>query len=434
MSLLLDALKRAEQEKLARQAQEAPSEETDAVPAAGQAPARKRSLELERVEASAAPASSPVAAQPGGSAVPAAAKREGARTVFAAKQPAAGIPAAGGSRNKAVIAIVAVALLLLAAGGGYVWYEINGAKTGIARTLGAPSAPRPVTPAPMTPAPLTPAPVAASPVAAPAPVAAAASEPGKAATATAPSSVAGPVPPVSVIKPENLASAPGKSRPQPRAAEQVVMRLLREKSGAKAAPLKLDRTIDPPKVRPDVARGYEALKAGDLAAARASYESAVAADATNLDAHLGLATAAARAGDRAAASRHYRRALNLDPRNPSALAGLAALAEFTRPDGVERQLRADLTQFPQSAALHFTLGNVYASQSRWSEAQAAFFESYRLDPENADTLYNLAVSIDHLGQSKLAADYYRRALAAAGPLGAQFDKGQVSRRLAELKP
>ena len=72
--------------------------------------------------------------------------------------------------------------------------------------------------------------------------------------------------------------------------------------------------------------------------------------------------------------------------------------------------------------------------ARWNEAQAAYFEAYRLDPEAADVAYNLAVSLDHLGQNRLAADFYQRALTASGQQSVQFDKGQVSRRLAELKP
>jgi uncharacterized protein HemY len=126
--------------------------------------------------------------------------------------------------------------------------------------------------------------------------------------------------------------------------------------------------------------------------------------------------------------------LQLDPKNPSAIAGLAAMSDFNRPEGLEEQLRADIARHPQSAALHFTLGNLYASQSRWNEAQAAYFEAYRFDPDSADLSYNLAVSLDHLGQARLAGEFYRRALAASEARSAQFDKGQVSRRIAELKP
>jgi tetratricopeptide (TPR) repeat protein len=238
-----------------------------------------------------------------------------------------------------------------------------------------------------------------------------------------------------MLKPGDGPASASRAKPQPKAAEQLVMSLLKDSADAKPAPpLKLSRTIDPPRVSPDVARGYDALRRGDAAEARKAYEAALAVDPANLDAHLGLATAAARAGDRDTATRHYRRALSLDPKNPTAVAGLAALADLSRPEGLEEQLRADITRYPQSAALHFTLGNLYASQSRWNEAQAAYFEAYRLDPDSADLAYNLAVSLDHLGQVRLAADFYQRALAAANKQAAQFDKGQVTRRIAELKP
>ncbi len=409
MSLLLDALKRAEQEKLARQGQE-PQPAGAAAPDPGAAatldPAPRRKLELEAHDhppaAAAAPATAAAATQ----------EREGAKAVFAAKQPAAPAPSPKG--NKVVLAIVAGALVLLAGGGGYVWYEINKGPSPLVARGPIPAAPRPVTPA-------APAGSPQAGGATPAPAAPAASNDA--------------VPPVAVLKPESAATTPARERPQPKAAEQLVMNLLKQSADARPAPpLKLSRTIVAPRVSPEVAQGYDALKRGDPAAARKSYEAALAADSTNLDAHLGLATAAARTGDRDTATRHYRRALALDPKNPSAVAGLAALADLSRPEGLEGQLRADITRYPQSPALHFTLGNLYASQSRWNEAQAAYFDAYRLDPDSADIAYNLAVSLDQLGQARLAADFYKRALAASETHAAQFDKGQVSRRIAELKP
>ena len=159
MSLLLDALKRAEQEKLARQgtgheqAHAAPAAEPVAPPATPE-PAKRRPLELEshdtppRISPAQAPAPSPAPAT--------ARDREGAKAVFAAKQaaPASAAPAPGG--KKAILAIVIGAVLLAIAGGGYVWYEITRTPGPMARGP-VPSAPRPVTPAPQ------PAPAAATP-------------------------------------------------------------------------------------------------------------------------------------------------------------------------------------------------------------------------------------------------------------------------------
>jgi uncharacterized protein HemY len=80
-----------------------------------------------------------------------------------------------------------------------------------------------------------------------------------------------------------------------------------------------------------------------------------------------------------------------------------------------------------------TLGNLYASQSRWAEAQSAFFEAHRLEPDNADVLYNLAVALDNLNQPRLAADFYRRALTQARGRNVQFDARAAERRAADLK-
>ncbi len=83
-----------------------------------------------------------------------------------------------------------------------------------------------------------------------------------------------------------------------------------------------------------------------------------------------------------------------------------------------------MARHPQSAALHFTLGNLYASQSRWGEAQAEYFECYRLDPSSADFAYNLAVSLDHLGQPQAR----RRLLSQGARRGAQRAAAVRSRR------
>ncbi len=403
MSLLLDALKRAEQEKLARLAQELHAAESAAgeAPAPAPAAAPRRKLELERHEAAAAPEP---ASAPAPSAAAMRREREGAKVVFAAKQ-ADPLPTVREPRgNRTMLAIAGVAVLLVLAGGAYVWYEINATPGSMIGPPRVASAPRPVTPAP-PPSPIT------GTVAPAAPPALSAAAPAPAAPEAAP--------------------AAGKAAPKP--AERVIAGLLKEGAEVPPPPLKLTRTIEVPRVSPDVKRGYDALVQGDADTARRAYEAALAADAANLDAHLGLAAVAARAGERAAAAGHYRRALALDPRNASALAGLAALADFTRAEGLEARLRADISRSPANAALSFTLGNLYASQSRWNEAQAAYFEAYRLDPGSADLAFNLAVSLDHLGQARLAADYYQRALDAARRQAPQFDRAQVSRRLAELK-
>jgi len=97
------------------------------------------------------------------------------------------------------------------------------------------------------------------------------------------------------------------------------------------------------------------------------------------------------------------------------------------------RLAAGIAQNPQSPQLRFALGNLFASQSRWNEAQVQYFEAYRLDPASADLAYNLAVSLDHLQQPRLAAEYYARAIESARSQAAQFDPAAAARRLAQLR-
>jgi aspartyl/asparaginyl beta-hydroxylase (cupin superfamily) len=66
-------------------------------------------------------------------------------------------------------------------------------------------------------------------------------------------------------------------------------------------------------------RAIAALRSGDVAGARAAFSDAVAADARNLDAWLGLAFACAKLGDDTATLAAVDRALQIDPRHLRAL-------------------------------------------------------------------------------------------------------------------
>jgi len=82
--------------------------------------------------------------------------------------------------------------------------------------------------------------------------------------------------------------------------------------------------------------------------------------------------------------------------------------------------------------LYFTLGNQYAQQGRWAEAQQAYFKAFATDPDNADYAFNLAVSLDQLHQPALALEYYRRALALAEKRSASFAPEVARTRVQQL--
>ena len=53
--------------------------------------------------------------------------------------------------------------------------------------------------------------------------------------------------------------------------------------------------------------------------------------------------------------------------------------------------------------------------------------------DNPDILYNLAISLEHLHQNKLAAQYYGLAIAAAQNRPAGFDRTQATARQQSLQ-
>jgi tetratricopeptide (TPR) repeat protein len=189
----------------------------------------------------------------------------------------------------------------------------------------------------------------------------------------------------------------------------------------------------PPQVHPKVGAGYAAYLAGDLGAARTEYQDALREDPANRDALLGLAAVDVRAGRYEAAEAAYRRLLHADPRDAHAQAALVALrAGRSDPVAAESRVKSMLADNPSAHVLNFTLGNQFAQQGRWAEAQQEYFKAFAAEPDNPDFAYNLAVSLDHLRQPRLALEYYQRALALAKARGASFDVVAAEARAAQL--
>ncbi|HET9404913.1 MAG TPA: tetratricopeptide repeat protein, partial [Burkholderiales bacterium] len=218
------------------------------------------------------------------------------------------------------------------------------------------------------------------------------------ATATAASAASAPKP-----APRPVAREPEAPllKPQPRTlapAPRAPARAGTEVSASRAAP----------QVHPKVGSAYAAYLAGDLAAARADYQQALREEPANRDALLGLAALDVRAGRHEAAETAYLRLLQADPRDAHAHAALIALrAGRVDPVAAESRVKLMLTENPGAHVLNFTLGNQFAQQGRWAEAQQEYFRAYAAEPDNPDFAYNLAVSLDHLRQPSLALQYYQ---------------------------
>jgi len=201
------------------------------------------------------------------------------------------------------------------------------------------------------------------------------------------------------------------------------------------APRESDITITPARVQSDpiLEGAYQAFNAGDLARAREDYQQVLRYNPDSRDALLGLAAVETQAKRYDAADRYYTRLIELDPRDAYAQAGLIGLRGQVDPLAAESRLKSMIAAQPDASFLHFTLGNQYAAQGRWAEAQQAYFHAYASDPEHPDFAYNLAISLDRMHQTKPALEYYRRALALAESRPVSFDRAQVSNRVSQLE-
>lgn len=192
------------------------------------------------------------------------------------------------------------------------------------------------------------------------------------------------------------------------------------------------RGAEPNGIAPAVQNGYNALKTGDLATARQQYDLALLQDPNNRDALLGAAALALREGDGRQASSNYLRLLELDPSDPDALAGLSELRNGDL-EANEIKLKGVARKHPDSGPVQFALGNLFARQGRWPEAQQSYFRAYSAMPDNADYAYNLGVGLDRMNQPRLAQTYYRRALELAQGSPPAFNVEAVRKRLQALE-
>ncbi|MCA1248443.1 lipopolysaccharide assembly protein LapB [Massilia sp. MS-15] len=177
---------------------------------------------------------------------------------------------------------------------------------------------------------------------------------------------------------------------------------------------------------------YRAWQQGDNANARQLYQKVLGSDQNNRDALLGLAALALAEGKEAQALALNRQLLALDPLDGDAHAALSGLRQ-DEAGSAESRLKRVLAHDPQSAPALFALGNVYAGQMRWAEAQDAYFRAFHNNARNPDYAMNLAISLDRLGQSRAALDFYQRALALAASGRASFTHEQASARITELQ-
>ena len=401
MSLLMDALRKAEEAKRAAAQAGAPSL-ADAPPPAEASPAE---LSLEPLEHSAVPAAETVRASadrlepkrpvaPAHTTAPTAAQRSAIQNAFAAKSPTKA------STDKAfIVAIAAVSGLCLLGGGIYIWLQTQPRNSLAMPPMANTQAHSQVAALPPLPAPIPP-----------------------------PQNTA--VAPLQPATQQATANPPASMFANGSANEGVTPREeRRDATYARPAADPVRVTRSKSRINPQLEEGYAALQQGNYAQAQQAYERALGSDPKSLDALYGLAAIAVARQQQDLAEDYFLRILEIDPRDPVAQAGLTARAGSS----AESRLKTLIADQPDVPQLQFALGNVYAQSQRWRDAQQAYFLAFKNDSENPDTAFNLAVSLDQLHQAKLAAQYYTEALRLAGNRPATFSRAQAQSRLAQLQ-
>lgn len=71
-------------------------------------------------------------------------------------------------------------------------------------------------------------------------------------------------------------------------------------------------------------------------------------------------------------------------------------------------LLAQLKKTPNDAQLNFSIATLFAKKGDWEKAQNYYFKAHQFAPNNPNYAFNLAVSLEHLGHSKTALSFYKK--------------------------
>jgi len=373
----------------------------------------------------------------------ASAQQLAAASIFSAKRSAP-------KKQGRTFALAGLLVLVLAGGGGAYWYIASLSSSGlVSSSVNIDLANRGfIGEEPAVAAPVLSEPAALPPPAADAPLQTAATDQQTSAAAIPaepPAAVPEPEPTpapslAEVAVPQQPPAIPQPEQPQPAVAPVATAAPagLSLPAATPRANLQVSRSSGARQQNPVLQSAYDNLQRGDLQNAMALYQEVLVTAPNNHDALLGMAEAGIRQGDTAAARTWYTRLLQLNPRDPLARTGLLQTIQDIDPLEHENELRALLTQFPDMAPLSFALGNLYAAQQRWSEAQGAYFTALlnagrSAGPVHPDYAFNLAVSLEQLNQRAAALDYYRQAGELALEITPGFDLELLNSRLTILE-
>ncbi|RLA06208.1 MAG: hypothetical protein DRQ59_15290, partial [Gammaproteobacteria bacterium] len=176
---------------------------------------------------------------------------------------------------------------------------------------------------------------------------------------------------------------------------------------------------------------YAAYQRGNDDLAMLKYNQVLDIDPGSRNALLARAAISIQNSNIEAAIQDYQTLLVANPKDSLAMSSMTAVANYS-PEQSESLLKLLIRDEPDSPYLNFALGNVYVAQNRWSEAQGQYFTAFENNPGDPNYAYNLAVSLEHINQPRVAISYYQRALDNFNNGLATFNRDVVDQRLEML--
>jgi len=198
-------------------------------------------------------------------------------------------------------------------------------------------------------------------------------------------------------------------------------------------PIHITRTKKSDPIHLLVSDAYAAFHSVDYHRSEKLYKQALEREPKNRDALLGLAAIGIKENRYEYARQKYQYLLRLNPADSLAIAGLSGIEKYVDSQLSESQLKFMLKQQPDAAHLYFALGAQYSSQLKWAEAQSAYFSAWSADNKNADYCYNLAVSLDHLGKPEQALNFYKLSLKLKPASNGNFSQANTKQRIEILQ-
>jgi len=194
----------------------------------------------------------------------------------------------------------------------------------------------------------------------------------------------------------------------------------------------IKRKRTPSSVMRQLNEAYDALLGNDLSQAERIYKRVLKRQPKRIDALLGLANIESQRGFVPSARGLYEKVLRIDKTNSIAQIGL--LQTYGQQDVISRQqvLEELITKYENNPEVHLALGHALGEQSKWKSAQQSYFKAFSLSPNNTVYAYNLAVSLDRMGQYQAARTYYKKALSLNEKASKPLNLERVKNRLIEL--